>query len=35
MDGLWNKYRPEQLATMEAFQADSKLVWNGTTGAAA
>ncbi len=27
MDGLWNKYRPEQLATMEAFQADSKLVW--------
>jgi len=25
--GLWKQYRPEQLATMEAFRANSKLVW--------
>ena len=26
-DGLWRKYRPESLATPEAFQRDPKLVW--------
>jgi len=26
-DGLWKKYRPESLATPEAFQRDPKLVW--------
>ena len=26
-DGLWRKFRPEQLATPEAFQADPRLVW--------
>jgi len=26
-DGLWNKYRPEELATPEAFRRDPKLVW--------
>ena len=26
-DGLWGKYRPEELATPEAFQADPRLVW--------
>jgi NAD-dependent deacetylase len=25
--GLWSKYRPEDLATPEAFQRDAKLVW--------
>lgn len=25
--GLWRKYRPEQLATPEAFEQDPKLVW--------
>jgi len=25
--GLWQRYRPEQLATPEAFRADPKLVW--------
>ena len=32
-DGLWKNFQPEQLATLEAFQADPCLVWNGTTGA--
>ncbi|MBO8181474.1 MAG: NAD-dependent deacylase [Archaeoglobus sp.] len=26
-DGLWNKYRPEELATPQAFARDPKLVW--------
>ncbi|MDD3733164.1 MAG: NAD-dependent deacylase [candidate division Zixibacteria bacterium] len=26
-DGLWKQYRAEELATLEAFRADSKLVW--------
>lgn len=26
-EGLWSKFRPEDLATMEAFIANSKLVW--------
>jgi len=26
-DGFWKKYRPESLATPEAFQRDPKLVW--------
>ena len=26
-EGLWKKYRPEQLASREAFLADPKLVW--------
>ncbi len=26
-DGLWNKYRPEELANFEAFQKDPELVW--------
>lgn len=26
-DGLWRNYRPEELATPEAFQRDPKLVW--------
>ncbi|HIQ48398.1 MAG TPA: NAD-dependent deacylase [Aquifex aeolicus] len=26
-DGLWNKFRPEELATPEAFFRDPKLVW--------
>jgi len=26
-DGLWKKYRPEELATPEAFSRDPKLVW--------
>ena len=26
-EGLWGKFRPEELATMEAFVANSKLVW--------
>ena len=26
--GLWRKYRPEQLATPEAFAADPRLVWD-------
>jgi len=26
-DGLWNRYRPEELATPEAFTRDPKLVW--------
>ncbi len=26
-DGLWNKYRPEELATPRAFERDPKLVW--------
>lgn len=26
-EGLWGKFRPEELATMEAFTANSKLVW--------
>ncbi|CAB50112.1 NAD-dependent protein deacetylase [Pyrococcus abyssi] len=26
-DGLWNKYRPEELATPEAFARNPKLVW--------
>ena len=26
-DGLWNKYRPEELATPQAFAKDPKLVW--------
>jgi len=26
-DGLWNKFRPEELATMEAFLKNPKLVW--------
>ncbi len=26
-DGLWNKYRAEDLATMEAFRTNPKLVW--------
>lgn len=26
-DGFWGKYRPEQLATWQAFEADPKLVW--------
>lgn len=26
-DGLWNKYRPEELATMEAFRRNPELVW--------
>ena len=26
-DSLWEKYRPEELATPEAFHADPELVW--------
>ncbi|MBI3473317.1 MAG: NAD-dependent deacylase [Candidatus Solibacter usitatus] len=26
-DGLWNQYRPEELATPEAFARDPRLVW--------
>ena len=26
-DGLWSRYRPEELATREAFLSDPKLVW--------
>ncbi len=26
-DGLWNRYRPEELATFEAFSRNPKLVW--------
>ncbi len=26
-DGLWNKFRPEELATPEAFERDPELVW--------
>ncbi len=26
-DGLWNKYRPEELATPEAFRKNPELVW--------
>jgi NAD-dependent deacetylase len=26
-DGLWKKFRPEELATFEAFQANPKIVW--------
>ncbi|MCB0306327.1 MAG: NAD-dependent protein deacylase, partial [Calditrichaeota bacterium] len=26
-DGLWNQYRPEELATMEAFRRNPQLVW--------
>ena len=26
-DGLWRNFRPEQLATPEAFEADARLVW--------
>jgi NAD-dependent deacetylase len=26
-EGLWNRFRAEELATMEAFQANPKLVW--------
>src|SRR5512140_3708329 len=26
-EGLWEKFRPEDLATMQAFIANSKLVW--------
>lgn len=26
-DGLWKNFRPEELATMDAFLRDSKLVW--------
>jgi len=26
-DGLWNKYKPEELATPEAFRRNPKLVW--------
>jgi NAD-dependent deacetylase len=26
-EGLWGKYRPEQLATPDAFRADPRLVW--------
>jgi NAD-dependent deacetylase len=26
-DGLWSKYRPEQLATWQAFESDPELVW--------
>ncbi len=26
-DGLWNKYKPEELATFEAFSKNPKLVW--------
>ena len=26
-DGLWNKYRPEELANFEAFQKNPELVW--------
>ena len=26
-EGLWRQYRPEELATPEAFEADPKLVW--------
>ena len=26
-DGLWNKYRPEELATPQAFRTNPKLVW--------
>jgi NAD-dependent deacetylase len=26
-DGLWNRYRAEELATIEAFRANPKLVW--------
>ncbi len=28
LTGLWEKFRPEQLATPEAFEADPKLVWD-------
>ena len=27
LDGLWSRYRPEELATPEAFRADPGLVW--------
>ncbi len=26
-EGLWHTYRPEELATAEAFEADSRMVW--------
>ncbi len=26
-EGLWGKFKPEELATMEAFMANSKIVW--------
>ena len=26
-DGLWNKFRPEELATMSAFMSNPKIVW--------
>ncbi|MCZ6678194.1 MAG: NAD-dependent deacylase, partial [Candidatus Poribacteria bacterium] len=26
-DGLWRNFRPEELATPEAFAADARLVW--------
>jgi NAD-dependent deacetylase len=26
-DGIWNRYRPEELATPEAFRRDPRLVW--------
>ena len=29
--GLWAKYNPEELATPQAFQANPKLVWIGTS----
>ena len=28
--GLWAQYRPEDLASPEAFARDPKLVWTGT-----
>ncbi|HEX5628968.1 MAG TPA: Sir2 family NAD-dependent protein deacetylase, partial [Usitatibacteraceae bacterium] len=28
LTGLWEKFRPEELATPEAFEADPKLVWD-------
>lgn len=28
LTGLWEKYRPEELATPEAFEANPKLVWD-------
>jgi NAD-dependent deacetylase len=32
--GLWRNFRPEELATPEAFRRDPALVWSGTSGAA-
>ncbi|MDH4032645.1 MAG: NAD-dependent deacylase, partial [candidate division Zixibacteria bacterium] len=26
-EGLWKKFKPEELATMDAFMANPKLVW--------